>query len=544
MQETTQTGLPIIGYWIGGEHSPAFYPAQLRELTHQVRERMYVIYDEASGAIGAAVHGYYSAERPAGGVSYPVLSILAPSYPEWLGDRSFQEAHRVRFAYIAGEMANGIATAEMVIAMASHNMLGFFGSAGLPIQRVEQAVDQIQAALTADQSWGVNLIHTPNEPQMEEKLVDLYIRKNVRRISASAFMSITPAIVTYAARGLWRDANGNVQRRHYLFAKISRPELAEQFMSPPSAKLLQQLVEQGKITADEAQLAAGLPIAEDITVESDSGGHTDNRPLGPLFPSVMQARAACMQRYGYKRPIRVGISGGIGTPEAAAAAFAYGASYIMVGSVNQSSIESGLSAAGKAMLAQASISDVTMAPAADMFEQGVKVQVLKRGTLFSSRAAQLYDVYRTYPSLQDIPAALKAKLEETIFRDTLENIWSATVQFFTKREPSQIERAERDPKHKMALVFRWYLGNASKWAIVGEPGREYDYQVWCGPAMGAFNGWVKGSFLENPQQRTVAQIAYNLLEGAAVIGRAQQLRSFGAAVPQEAFQYEPRMFMN
>ena len=59
----------------------------------------------------------------------------------------------------------------------------------------------------------------------------------------------------------------------------------------------------------------------------------------------------------------------------------------MTGSVNQSAIESGLSQVGKELLAQASMADVVMAPAADMFEMGVKVQVLQRGTMFSARAS-------------------------------------------------------------------------------------------------------------------------------------------------------------
>ncbi len=36
------------------------------------------------------------------------------------------------------------------------------------------------------------------------------------------------------------------------------------------------------------------------------------------------------------------------------------------------------------------------------------------------------------------------------------------------------------------------------------------------------------------------QIALNLLEGAAVITRASQLRSFGLPVPTTAFQFQPR----
>ena len=65
-----------------------------------------------------------------------------------------------------------------------------------------------------------------------------------------------------------------------------------------------------------------------------------------------------------------------------AAAFALGAAYVLTGSVNQLAVESGLSDDASAMLAQADLADVMMAPAADMFELGVKVQVLRRGTMF------------------------------------------------------------------------------------------------------------------------------------------------------------------
>ena len=58
--------------------------------------------------------------------------------------------------------------------------------------------------------------------------------------------------------------------------------------------------------------------------------------------------------------------------------------------------------------------------------------------------------------------------------------------------------------------------------------------------MGAFNAWVAGSFLEPLQNRGVVQIALNLMEGAAVITRAQQLRSLGVPVPAAAFDFRPR----
>lgn len=66
------------------------------------------------------------------------------------------------------------------------------------------------------------------------------------------------------------------------------------------------------------------------------------------------------------------------------------------------------------------------------------------------------------------------------------------MNYFARHDPQQIERAEKNPKHKMALVFRSYLGQSSNWANAGDPLRKIDYQIWCGPAIGAFNQWVIG----------------------------------------------------
>ena len=192
------------------------------------------------------------------------------------------------------------------------------------------------------------------------------------------------------------------------------------------------------------------------------------------------------------------------------------------------------------MLALAGLADVIMAPAADMFELGVEVQVLRRGTMFGTRAKKLHHLYNMYPSIEAIPDKERQQLESRILGASVDEVWQDTARFWGKRDPEELGKAQRDPRHKMALIFRWYLGKASKWAIDGEAERGLDYQIWCGPAMGAFNTWVRGSFLEAPQNRNVAQIALNLLEGAAVITRAHQLRTMGVPVPAAAFDFRPR----
>ena len=378
------------------------------------------------------------------------------------------------------------------------------------------------------------------ETAIEERVADLYIRRGVRRVSAAAYMALTPHIVRYAYTGLGVDEAGRITRRNHVFAKISRPEVARHFLSPAPAEMLDALVAAGKLTAEEGQLARGLPVAEDYTVEADSGGHTDNRPLTALLPIILRLRDEAARTHGYERAIRIGAAGGLGTPGAVSAAFALGASYVLTGSVNQACVESGLDAEGKKMLAHAGLADVMMAPAADMFELGVEVQVLKRGTFFGARAKKLYELYRSYESLDALPADERERLERDILRVSIADAWHETSKFWAERDPREIERAEADPKHKMALVFRSYLGQSSGWAIAGVRDRCMDYQIWCGPAMGAFNAWTADSFLAEPQNRSVVQVARNLLEGAAVVTRAQQLRSFGVPIPPASFDFRPR----
>lgn len=532
--------LSSIGFWRATTLPPAFLASQTLSLLSRIREPVYVLRDPASGRVGIAVDGQLSTAYSEQTPGLPVLAVLPALYPEWLGNRLFCEVHRVRFPYIAGEMANGIASARMVLAIAEAGMLGFFGAAGLSPRVIEGAIDELEGRLGDRYPWGVNLIHSPNEGDYEDHVVDLLIRRGVQRVSASAFMALTPAVVRYSASGLTTDAKGRVVRKHHVFAKLSRPEVALHFMSPAPAAMLQALVEKGKLTAEEARLAGQVAIAEDITVEADSGGHTDNQTLTALFPTILALRDELTTKYGFRRPIRVGAAGGLGTPGALAAAFSLGAAYVLTGSVNQSAVEAGMSDAGKQMLANADIADVMMAPSADMFELGVKVQVLKRGTMFGVRAQKLYDTYVQYPSIEAIPAELRARLEKDLFKAPLDQIWTETREFWQQRDPEEVARAERDPKHRMALCFRWYLGRSSRWAIAGDPARRLDYQLWCGPAMGSFNRWVAGTFLAEPANRSVVQIALNLMEGAAIITRAQQLRSYGVAVPDAAFDFRPR----
>jgi trans-AT polyketide synthase/acyltransferase/oxidoreductase domain-containing protein len=499
-----------------------------------------------NGALAAARGGtleFAPTIPPAEG--FPVAAYAPALRVENLGDSSFCADHRLRYAYVAGAMANGIASTQLVEAIGRAGMLGFFGAAGLSLERVEAAIAQLSHSL-ADVPHGFNLIHSPNEPELEAGLVDLYLRRGIRLVEASAYLRLTLPLVRYRVSGIGRDADGRVITPNRVIAKVSRVEVATQFFSPPPAEFLAELVHSGEITPEQAALAATVPMAQDLTAEADSGGHTDNRPLVTLLPTMLTLRDRMQARHNYVHPLRVGAAGGLSTPSALAAAFAMGAAYVMTGSVNQACVESGSCDAVRAMLSQVEQADIAMAPAADMFEMGVRVQVLKRGTMFPMRAARLYDLYRAHAGLENLPEADRMFVEKQLLRATIEEAWRSTREFFMTRDPRQVERAERDPKHRMALVFRSYLGLSSRWANGGEASRVMDYQVWCGPAMGAFNEWTRGTFLEKPENRGVVAVGQNLLYGAALQLRRQVLGVQGIQLPAgvaEGLPIEPQALL-
>ena len=537
---TSITARHPLGFWSGSPENTR----PLKDALGNIAEPLYIV--EQDGAFRAVVGGTATlgANHSANG-ALPIRASVPGIDLSNLGEPTFCRDFGLRYPYYAGAMANGIASHDIVTSMSRAGMLGFYGSAGLSPRVVEKAVDLLQAEL-GDAPYGFNLIHSPNEPGLEAEIVDIYLRKGVRMLEASAYMNLTPSVVRYRVHGIHRNAEGEVITPNRIIAKVSRVEVATRFFSPPPEKFIRKLVESGDITEEQALLSQEIPMAQDIAAEADSGGHTDRRPALALLPTMLALRDQLQTQYKFKQSLRVGLGGGVSTPASAAAAFAMGAAFVVTGSVNQACRESGSSDLVRQMLAETKQADVAMAPAADMFEMGVTVQVLKRGTMFPVRAAKLYELYRTCDSIESIPAEERAKIEEQIFRAPLDEIWAQTEKFFTERDPRQLERAEKSAKHKMALVFRWYLGQSSRWANAGIADRQVDYQIWCGPAMGAFNEWVRGSFLEPWENRRIVPVALNILYGAAVLTRAHVLRAQGVnpaphtehIVPQQAAAIE------
>jgi trans-AT polyketide synthase/acyltransferase/oxidoreductase domain-containing protein len=435
--------------------------------------------------------------------------------PESLGCAAFKADYGLKYAYIAGAMYKGIASKELVVAMGKAGLIGYLGTGGMSLAEIETDIQYIQAALTQDQAYGMNLLANLSQPEIEEETVDLFFRYGIRYIEAAAYIQMTPSLVRFRLKGIHRTPAGMIVVPHYVLAKVSRPEVATAFMQPAPARIVQKLVAAGQLSEAEAELSQFIPMSEDICVEADSAGHTDQGVAYALMPAMLALRDELMAHYGYAKPIRVGAAGGIGTPEAAAAAFILGADFILTGSINQCTVEAGTSDRVKDMLQDINVQDTAYAPAGDMFELGAKVQVLRKGVFFPARANKLYALYQQHNSLAEIEAKTQRQIQEKYFKRSFDEVWAETQAYYLKTRPEEITQAEQNPKHKMALIFRWYFTHTTRLALQGSEEQRVDYQVHCGPALGAFNQWVKGTALADWRNRHVADIAERLMHGTA-----------------------------
>ncbi|MEU5029731.1 ACP S-malonyltransferase [Streptomyces milbemycinicus] len=415
-------------------------------------------------------------------------NVLAHSAPtiaaDALGAAGFRERYGLRRAYLVGSMYGGVSGRQLLRSAAKAGLLGFLGTGGLSLDEVTRELRAVVDELGPGGAFGVNLLYQHRAPQQEGALVDLLLRHGADLVEASGYPLITEELVRFRLKG------GRI------VAKVSRADLAAQFLAPPPQPLVRRLLEAGAVTEQEAGAAAGRPMADDLCVEADGGWLTSTADLLSLLPAVLRLRDEAALP-GHR--VHVGCAGGIGTPEAAAAAFLMGADFVLTGSVNQCSVEAATSDRVKDILQEAREHEVDNAPWGDLFETGVQARYLKRGLFFPARAARLYELWRRHDSLAQLDDDTKAQV----------------LDRYLLGERSMAAVADTDPKAALADVFRGYFTRGLRLAVTGDQQSKVDYLVHCGPAMGAFNQAVAGTALHPWRARTVEAIADTLMEGAA-----------------------------
>ena len=122
---------------------------------------------------------------------------------------------------------------------------------------------------------GANLLNNFYEPAVEEQTADQYLKYGVTRIGRSAHMDLSPAVAV-SPNGIHLDATGT---------PTYKPRICEcpdrkygKFMSR-ARKNAQRVCCPRVLSAEQAEWAKEMPIAEDITAEADS---EDTRIIAPL----------------------------------------------------------------------------------------------------------------------------------------------------------------------------------------------------------------------------------------------------------------------
>ncbi|AQS71847.1 [acyl-carrier-protein] S-malonyltransferase [Streptomyces pactum] len=429
--------------------------------------------------------------------SPPPMGPAASAAPtaDTLGAATFRERYGLRRAYLLGALYGGISGREMLGAAAKAGLLGFLGTGGLRLDDVDALLGDVAGDLGLGGSFGVNLLYRHGAPDEESALVDLLLRHGVDLVEASGFPLITPALVRFRLKG------GRI------IAKVSRTDVAAEFLAPPPERLVTRLLEAGEVTAEEARAAAGRPMADDLCVEADGGWLSSTADLLTLLPAVLRLRDTTATG-GHR--VHVGCAGGIGTPEAAGAAFLLGADFVLTGSVNQCSVEAATSAEVKDILQEAREYDVDTAPWGELFDLGVQARYLKRGLFFPARASRLHELWRRHGSLAELDDETRSQVLD---------------RYLGGEAPAPVA-AGSTPEQQLAAVFRGYFTRGFRLAVRGDQGSRVDYLVHCGPAMGAFNQVVADTELHPWRARTVEAIADALMDGAAAHLSAR-LRSFG-----------------
>jgi len=432
-----------------------------------------------------------------------------------LGSPAFKEDYNLKYAYMAGGMQHGIASEELVVRMGQAGMMGYFGTGGLDVPAIRSAIRTIAARLSGNEPFGFGIAPCSEHPAKELQAAEELLDPRIRYIEAAQYLNLTPALVLLRVSGLREGSDGRVMRPRRILARVARPETAELFLSPAPERLLMKLLGERKITEEEMRLAARLPMADDLCVlNQEGGGHWDAGATSALLPVVLKLRDELAAAGGCRHRIHVGAAGGIGTPEAVAAAFVQGCDFIATGYLNQCTVEASTSDAVKDMLQSVRIQDTDLAPAEEMFELGAKARVLKRGMFYTARANKLYEAYRQFESIDAIDGKTRSGLEDKVFRMKLDDVVRRCRNEFA---PEQWTAIAASPKRVMALAFKWYLGQAFRMALEGNEDWRLDYQIHCGPATGAFNEWSKGTELAQWRNRHADQIGLLLMSRGAGI---------------------------
>jgi PfaD family protein len=500
----------------------------INNLLKNYEKELLILANYSGKTVGLSDEGEVKSDKP--DPTKLICKGIIPSVsPETLGSARFRHRFGLKYSYIAGGMASAISSKEMVIKLAKSGYLGTYGTNGLDLETIENDLIKIKSIIP-EKPFAFNIVHNIIDDEFEMNLIRMFLKYKINIIEVSSFSDITLPLVYFRVVGMKERLEGGFIIGNKIIAKVGRIEIAEKFLKPAPRNIVNELLRMNLITDRQAQLANKIPMVDAITMEGDSARNSNGGNILYKFPELNKLRDYTLRKNNINYDVFLGAAGGIGSHISAYNMFNIGADYIVTGSINQCSVESGTSDKVKNLLASSMISDIIKAPYFNNLEYSTDIYVLKKGTLFPMRANTLYDFYKKSKTIEELSKDDLIKLEKQIFKKSINTVLHDSKEYFKNNKLSNIEKLS---KETMLLILKWYLTITYNWSKLDDETKQLDYQIWTSPAMGIFNLWVKDTYLENHKNRYVTDIADIILKGAAYLQRANIFKIFGGEISTE-----------
>lgn len=420
-----------------------------------------------------------------------------------LGSNSFKEEYKVNYSYVVAGIQKGISSVAMIEELSENKILGFLGINGLSLDEALDLISSAKKKIPLD-SIGVKVSNDLLNPDYGKTVMKHIIEEDIKKIEVSGYQKPDLALVKYRLRNIKIDEKGNVIIPHKMLVHITSVKAAQSFMRPIPENILKQLLDAEEITLKEAENARNIPMCDDICIDNNKG---ENR-YGWLS-TLKKISKENFNKFNLKKKVRIGIGGGIGSPQTVAMAFFAGADFIVTSSINQCTVEAGTSDYVKSLLQNAVETDFTFAPEAELFEFGEKKSVLKRGSLYHIRALKLYENYCRYESIKEIPQKEVEMITKKYFKVSFDEVYNNLKD---KLSREIVKLAEEQPKYKMALIFKELLEQCFDDALKDKNENRVNYQIKSTSAIADLNNYLKDTYLMEWKNRKTADIGKKLME--------------------------------
>lgn len=454
-----------------------------------------------------------------------LVSLVEPSRPEpsaiheleeprdsdlgqSLGSGAFRARYRLRLAYLAGS-SRGAGSVETALRLAGAGLMGVLGGSGLSPEQVAARLLETRRQLPSGAPLALALLHSPENPELEMALALTATENEVDVLEVSGFLQPRLSLLMFRFAGCAERGEPRL-----VLARVARPDVASELVAPPSSHLLEMGLREGLLSPEDARVAVHWPLVSELCADPEGGGLTGSSSWAVLLPCLKAEATRARQRHGFSGEIFVGACGGMGSPEALAAAFFLGADFVMTTGINSCTPQSPLCPEARDLLAKVGVGDTTYAPAWETFELGGRMEVVRRGTLFAARAHKLQDIYRRGESLEALSESDRKWLEKHLLRTSIAEAWSRVQNELASVLPQALAAAADSPRLRLSLLCKWYLWSSLR-AAHGSATPSSDFAIPCDSEMGALNEWLKGTPLQPWSERHVDVLAQRLMTAAA-----------------------------